>query len=159
MQSFWRKNPNGGGHQPYPDTLIIHAMSEFVIGNDGKVRHATEHLEHDGTSVHAMVTPSGDIIRTRPDNRVAYHCRGHNVNSLGVEVLVAGAYDWGTFVERIKREYVKPDQFDCLVDFVRGWRGVHPTIKHIKRHSDINPNKPDVGAGFHWERFLKEVAI
>ena len=158
MEHFWRHNPNGGGFQPHPDTLVIHTMGEFVVGDDGKVRHATEHLEHDGTSVHAMITPTGTTIRTREDDRVAYHCRGHNANSLSVEVLCAGVHDWSSLVKTIKTDYVKPVQFAELVRFVLGWRDRYH-IKQIKRHSDLDPKKPDVGSGFHWERFLKEVAI
>lgn len=128
-------------------------MGEFV-GN----LYAPDFLRVAGLSVHAMVTPSGVVIRCRGDAEGAYHAAGHNQYSLGVEVLVPGKHTYETFLEKIKTDWVAPAQFAATVALVREWRKI-PGIVEFKRHCDTDPGrKLDPGAGFMWERFLKEIA-
>ena len=153
MQTVEIKSPFGFSINFKPTQIVIHAMGEFVGG-----MFAPDFLRSIELSAHALVTPSGVVIRTRSDQYGAYHAKGHNITSLGVEILVGGVHDYTSFVKAIKTDWVTPQQFEATAELVRGWRSKHG-IHTIVRHSDIDPGrKVDPGAGFHWERFLKAVA-
>jgi len=156
--------PHGGGYQ-VPDRLIVHAMGEWIVDNDGNAYYADEWLKVIGLSAHRLITPSGTEIQCRPDNRVAYHAKGHNVNTIGVEFLVPGVFyagDYGSgrdrdFLEVIKTDYLTVPQYHKGVGSCRGILSEHG-IEAVERHSDIDPeNKSDPGAGFPMDIFLEDI--
>ena len=104
--------------------------------------------------VHAM----GEFIRY-PDGSVlsAWHARGFNQHSLGVEVLVAGEYDYASFLARIKEDWTTPEQLAETVRLCRSWRDTWG-IEQVDRHSDVDPDrKKDPGEGFPWSRFIERL--
>ena len=154
MQKAPNPSPFGFAKNFKPTKIVIHAMGEFV-GN----LSAADFLRSVELSAHALVTPSGVVIEARAVQFGAYHARGHNTSSLGVEILVAGVHDYTTFTKAIKTDWVTQQQWDATVELVRMWREIDGVDK-IVRHSDISPGrKVDPGSGFMWERFLKEVSV
>jgi N-acetylmuramoyl-L-alanine amidase len=144
----------GAKHQE-PSRIIIHAMGEYIDGT-----HASSFLRNVGLSAHILVCPDGKIIRCRQDNQGAYHARGHNANSLGIEFLVAGDHTYGTFSEAIKKPYLADGQYEAGMEFVRDEWFIKKGIRQMERHSDVSPErKVDPGEGFPWERFKREVGI
>ena len=142
----------GSGHQD-PDQIIVHAMGE-QINNGDKIYSAVDWLKFLGLSVHALITPAGDIIRCRHDDEGAWHAKGHNTNSLGVEFLVEGVHNYGSFLEKIKTDYVTAEQYAAGAYLIKNWME-HHDIESIKRHSDVSPGrKLDPGSGFKWTEFL-----
>jgi len=141
----------GGGHQT-PKLVIVHSMAEYI--RDGKkVYPAFEWLEYLRLSAHALITPEGDVIRMRQDDEIAWHARGFNTGSLGVEFLVPGTHDYGSFLKSIDTPWTTDNQVEAGLDLVRLWQSLH-NIKEVKRHSDVSPGrKVDPGHGFPWEVF------
>ena len=79
--------------------------------------------------------------------------------SVGIEVLVPGTHNYGTFKEAIKDDWVSDKQLNALVDLSRGiidrWL---ITESRINRHSDLDsPRKVDPGSGFPWDEFLSRL--
>ena len=155
---------HGGGHQ-VPERLIIHAMGEWIVDKDGNSYYADEWLKHLGLSAHRLITPSGVEIQCRPDNRVAYHAKGHNLNTIGIEFLVPGVFyakDYGSgndrdFLEVMKSDWLTVPQYWAGVESARGIISQHG-IEVIERHSDVDPDrKSDPGSGFPWEIFLEDM--
>jgi AmpD protein len=147
--------PAGRSHQA-PKRIVVHAMGEFIDTDDVDY-HAPDWLRKLGLSAHAFVTPSGVIIRSRPDGKGAYHAKGYNTDSLGVEFLVPGLHTYGTFIEAIKGPYLTNAQYDAGVELVRDWCALW-NIENIDRHSDLSPGrKADPGDGFGWDAFLRDV--
>lgn len=145
----------GGAHYQVPKRIIVHSMAEYVPGNPNT--HATELLRSLGLSVHALVCPDGSIIRCRQDWEGAYHAKGHNDNSLGVEFLVPGTYDYSGFLKRIKTPYLTPEQFAAGKYLVADWAKKY-AILDIQRHSDVDPERKfDPGNGFPWTTFLEDI--
>lgn len=145
-----------GGLTNNPDRIVIHAMGEF-IKYEGRILHAVDFLREIGLSAHALVCPDGAIIRCRTDNLGAYHAKGHNTNTLGMEFLVRGVHDYESFINTIKGEYLTFDQFQAGVEQCYEW-ALNYTITDIVRHSDIDPKrKKDPGTGFPWNQFLRNV--
>ena len=139
-----------------PDRIIVHSMSEFLVV-DGKEIHAYDFLKKIGLSAHALICPDGTVIKCREDNQGAYHAKGFNRNSLGVEFLVSGVHSYDGFKKTIETPYLTFDQHVAGVELLRQWRLVHE-IKSIDKHSDLSPNrKKDPGQGFPWKQFLIDV--
>lgn len=139
-----------------PKMIVVHAMAEYLETKEG-LTFAPNFLDKIGLSAHALIIPNGDVMICRPDHQGAYHARGFNTDSLGVEFLVRGAYNYGSFIKAIQSDYVTDAQYEAASELVRQWVNNH-SIKTIVRHSDISPErKVDPGTGFKWDEFLEMI--
>lgn len=144
-------SPHGAAHQT-PDTIVIHAMAEYV-GEE----HAPDFLLRSGLSAHALVAPDGTLYRCRDDDQGAYHAKGFNRHSLGIEVLVAGRHGYDSFAKAIALHYITDAQYAAVLAQCQEWLKLHD-ITRVVRHSDLSPGrKIDPGAGFPWGRFLSDL--
>lgn len=149
--------PYGGGDQ-IPDSIVVHAMAEYIL-LEGRRIHAsaflfvTPWIIETELSAHILVTPKGDVLRSHPDNKIAWHAKGHNTNSLGIEFLVEGGYNYINFINRIRTPYLTAEQYTAGVEVVNYWQSLHE-IQAVDRHSDLSPDrKVDPGDGFPWMDF------
>lgn len=139
-----------------PHQVIVHAMGEY-IQTRRKRYFAPEYLQFDGTSAHIFVLPSGELIRGREDLEGAFHAKGFNVDTLGIEFLVEGVHNYETFLRRIKEPWVIEEQFEAGARQVATWVRKF-SIQSVLRHSDISPErKLDPGTGFNWLAFVERV--
>ena len=142
----------GGGKQK-AKKVIIHSMAEFIEAGEHDFS-AWGLLYSLGLSAHYLVTPTGVVIQCRDDDETAWHARGYNTNSIGIEVLVAGEHTYETFIERIKTPWVYGEQYTALVGLCKRFEGLS-----FVRHSDVSPGRKfDPGEGFQWETFLKDIS-
>lgn len=145
---------NKGAAKQTPDRIVIHAMSEFING-----MHAVDFLKNIGLSVHAMVAPDGKIIRCRRDHQGAYHAKGANTNSLGVEFLVPGPHTYASFLEDIQHDYISVEQYDAGVWLLKNWLRKFDIIE-ISEHRYISPGrKYDPGPGFPRKQFEEDIGV
>ena len=146
-------NPNGATHQT-PNRIIVHAMGEYILDE-----HAPDFLISQGLSAHVLAAPDGTLIRCRADEEGAYHALGFNTDSLGIEMLVAGHHDYGSFLKAIEAPWVTDAQYAAVVKQCREWMQKF-SITRIERHCDVSPGrKLDPGTGFPWDKFLTELLI
>lgn len=139
-----------------PHQIIIHAMGEY-IQTAHRAYSAPEYLAFDGTSAHVFIRPDGTPIRGRKDTEGAFHALGYNVDTLGLEFLVEGTHTYATFLERIKEDWVTPEQYEMGAKIVANWVRKFK-IESILRHSDVSPDrKVDPGEGFKWDFFIGKV--
>ena len=132
--------------------IVWHCMSE-IIDADGAYYYSVNYLSILGLSAHAMITPSGVVIRCRKDSQTAYHAKGHNDMSLGVEVLIPGCHNYGEFLKAIKKPYMTHVQKVALYELFQSWcRKYNLSRADICRHSDLSPNKFDPGSGADWSQ-------
>lgn len=144
-------SPFGSGKNE-PKLLVIHAMGEWI--HDGNYYHAPDYLVKLGLSCHYLITPSGVIIKTREEHQTAWHAKGFNTHSIGIEFLVQGVHNYETFLKAIRNPYLSDDQIKSGLDLISGIRRRYPGIE-IKRHSDLDPaRKSDPGEGFQFEYFI-----
>ena len=149
---------HGGKKLQEPKLIVIHAMGEF-IGGSGWEKHAAQFLNKSGLSAHSLISPDSINYRLRKDTEGAYHAKGFNSNSLGIEFLVEGMHDYASFIETIKKPYLTDGQYLAGVEQVKEWIDKWP-ITTIVRHSDISPErKVDPGDGFPWQQFLHDVGM
>ena len=154
-----RHNPYGAAHQYKPTMIVVHAMAEYVLADDGKsYEHAPDFLERLGLSAHMLAAPDGALYRCREDLEGAYHARGFNVDSLGIEILLPGKHDYNTFLKGIATPlWCVGPQYAAVVQQCREWMRLHG-ISKVVRHSDLSPGrKLDPGMGFPWVKFMADL--
>jgi N-acetyl-anhydromuramyl-L-alanine amidase AmpD len=148
----------GGGPQA-PRRIIIHVMGEFIRDVD-KDYYAPDWLKKLKLSAHAMATPSGVILHCHNEKLIAWHAKGYNTDSLGIEFLVPGIHTYDTLIEATKTPYLSEVQYQAGVEQIRTW--MHDFgITQVDRHSDVDPKRRwfDPGAGFPWERFQTDIGL
>lgn len=147
-----------GARYNSPKRIIIHAMSEY-IKYEGEVLHAYAFLKKIGLSAHALVTPDGVIMKCRKDERGAYHAKGHNTDTLGVEFLVEGLHTYSEFLNAIDKKYLTDKQLYSGQKLVKGWM-IKWNIdkKNVLLHSEVSPErKKDAGNGFVNSGFFNNI--
>lgn len=145
----------GGAFSQPPDMVVIHCMAEYLEMGERDL-HAHEFLEQNGLSAHRLITPSGVEIVCKDLNQIAYHARGFNSHSIGVEFLVPGVHNYSTFVEAIEKPYISDAQLDCGAYAVAAiLEELKLTTDCFRRHSELSPGrKKDPGTGFPWDTFV-----
>ena len=138
-----------------PKRIVIHAMSEFVK-HEGEYLHAYALLKELGISAHRFIDPAGNMIISRHDEQGAYHAKGHNTDTVGVEFLVPGFHTYDEFLQAITEPYMTDKAFDTGLVLVRAWMAKWEIeLDGVVTHQQIDPNrKYDPGTGFPLENFL-----
>lgn len=162
-----KPNPNYKARTKQVNGVVVHSMGEYI---DGK--HASDFLKTIGLSAHYLITPEGDLIECVSPDDVAYHAgvsewQGQtylNSTYVGIELLVEGKHNYGSFLEAIKKPQTFKDvQYETLACVCRDLMSKYPNIdkSRIVSHSDVSglnvrPDDPkqDVGSGFDFDRFL-----
>lgn len=148
-----------GASRQTPNQVIVHAMAEYIFYED-KWRHASEFLEMIGLSAHILIAPNGDTFKCRENNQGAYHAKGFNKDTVGVEWLVAGEHDYTSFVNTIQYPYLSEVQFLKGCGYIKKDWVEGEEITKFRRHSDVSPEgKVDPGEGFPFEQFLKNIGV
>jgi N-acetyl-anhydromuramyl-L-alanine amidase AmpD len=148
----------GGGLQA-PDTTVIHAMGQF-IESDGRIYYAKEWLDKLGYSAHILVDPVIGPISTRDLNMMAWHAKGFNANSVGIEFLVPGVWESDTFRKRIETPYLTDIQYEAGVWVYRTYLAHTKVVFHSEideRYENGYKVKVDPGRGFPKERYLYDI--
>ena len=139
-----------------PKQIIVHSMGEY-IRTPHRIYSAAEYLQFLGLSAHILVSPDGELTRCRNDLEGAYHAKGFNTDTLGIEFLVSGIHDYMGFLTAIEADWVQEAQYEAGAEQCAEWMRKFG-IESILRHSDISPDrKVDPGTGFKWTEFLGTV--
>lgn len=157
MNVIQHRLENGFHRRSSTDLIVIHAMAEVLEMNPDLP--AAQFLDKMGLSAHCLIAPQGTVIRCREDDEGAYHAKGFNAHSVGVEILTPGTHTYVTWLDAIQGDWVSDEQYEAAIELVRGWMTKYNlTTDNVKRHSDIDPaRKKDPGNGFKWEWFLKKL--
>lgn len=141
-----------------PKKIVLHAMSEF-IHYDEEDMYAPYFLRKIGLSIHALVTPMGQEILCRYPTEGAYHAKGHNTDSLGIEFLVPGVSTYENFLELLKTPYLTSDAFNKGVEVVKSWMNRFDIpIEEVYTHQELDPSRKfDPGSGFPLEDFKSKL--
>lgn len=155
--------PEGHPHEgePTPENnptmIIVHAMA-YQIDWEGERLYAASFLDRLGLSAHILVAPGGERIRCREDDRIAWHAKGYNVDTLGLEVLVPGVYGYSQFTQRIAEPWADNAQLRETAAQIREWCATYD-IHQVRGHNHVDPErKVDPGRGFQWGRLMAYLA-
>ena len=126
---------------------------------DGIVGHFLRNRSR--ISIHYVIGRDGRVVSMVPESQVAWHVRGHNQDSIGIELVNDGD---GV-------DHFAAAQIDTLVDLLRGVLERHQLEPDaIKSHAELDDStivcngvaikrKQDPGAAFPWERVLAELQL
>ena len=132
-------------------------MSEKFL-SEGSEIYADELLKKIGLSAHFLLCPDGSFIKLRRTHEKAWHAKGHNTNTIGIEVLVEGLHTYETFLERIKEDWVKPEQMDALIEMTKGIMDYYEIPpENVLRHSDIDPDRKKDPGNLDWDLFKSRI--
>ena len=145
-------------------------MSEFLVW-EGKTLYAKDFLKKLGLSVHGFIKPDGTYDKMIETPGKAFHAgkslhegvSGLNSHYLGIELLVPGVNDYGSFSKKINQKgtYTQA-QFDTTVKVFKYWmKQYNIPVSRVVRHSDVsgdhvrgkNKGKTDPGSALDWDAF------
>jgi len=141
-----------------PDLAMAREYGERVLYESGA-----------GASGHYYIDRDGSIHRYVPGTRVAHHVRGHNPNSIGIELVNLGRYPyWWHAGNQTMTEPYPPAQLDALRALLAQLRQEYPNLHLIAGHEDLDtarlpatddpsvevPRKLDPGPLFPWADVL-----
>lgn len=144
---------HGGGAQT-PQRIVVHCMAAEV-NHDGQRLSAWELLDTLKLSAHILIAADGTRTRCRRDAEIAWHAKGFNTNTLGVELLVPDVFNLEQLQQRTRTSYIAEAQMASLVEQILIWKKAWP-IADLVRHSDLDPARRwyDPGDGFPWIELL-----
>ena len=141
-----------------PDLATAREYGERVLYESGA-----------GASGHYYIDRDGSIYRYVPGTRVAHHVRGHNPNSIGIELVNLGRYpDWWHAGRQTMTEPYPAAQLAALRALLAQLRQDYPQLRLIAGHEDLDlarlpatddpsvevPRKLDPGPMFPWAEVL-----
>lgn len=141
-------------------SLVVHAMGEWVRGEDGLWRHCTDHLQSLELSVHAFCLPDGRLVESVAPTEVAFHAGEHNEGSVGLEVVVAGPHDLASLHRRMA---AVDDPPYTAVQYAAAGAWLRHRAEEaglgfgdVTTHAELDPErKEDPGAAFDLERLRR----
>ena len=155
-----------------PKGIIVHSMSEYLMWK-GKKLYAKDFLKELGLSVHGFIKPDGTYDKMISSPAKAFHAgkslhegvSGLNSHYLGIELLVPGVNDYGSFSKKINQKgtYTQA-QFNTTVEVFKYWmKQYNIPASRVVRHSDVSGDhvrgkgkgKTDPGSAFDWKAFQK----
>jgi N-acetylmuramoyl-L-alanine amidase len=127
-----------------------------------------------GHSGHYYIDRDGTIHRYVPGTRVASHVRGHNPNSIGIELVNLGRYPhwWDSQHQQMTEPY-PAEQINALRALLVQLRREFPNLQQIAGHEDLDAammpasddpaieihRKLDPGPQFPWAEVLDGIGL
>lgn len=142
-----------------PDLATAREYGERVLYDSGA-----------GASGHFYIDLDGGIYQYVPGTRVANHVRGHNPNSIGIELVNLGRYPhWWDSRQQTMTEPYTADQIEALLALLAELKRDYPNLRLIAGHEDLDtallpasndptvevPRKLDPGPLFPWAEVLE----
>lgn len=154
--------PNGshGGARKKVEGVVLHAMGEWVLSG-GDYVHSSNLLQGLGVSAHAIALPDGRIVRQVDSWYVAWHAKGHNARTVGIELALEGTWDFASFENAMvgtRPERYTDEQIEAAAEWCRARSVEHGfplNAETVRTHSALDPDrKSDPGAIFPYQEFL-----
>lgn len=146
-----------------PDLATARTYAEKILYPSGTGNSGHYYIDRDGT-VHQWVKPE----------MIAHHVKGHNRQSVGIELVNSGRYpNWHHSQSQTPNEAYPKAQIKALIELINELQFYLPELKHIAGHEDIdttqipatdNPNqliqrKIDPGPLFSWENVMQNIRL
>lgn len=146
-----------------PDLAIAREYGERVLYDSGA-----------GASGHWYIDRDGSIVEYVQADRVAHHVRGHNAQSVGIELVNRGRFPhWYDSRHQAMDEAYQPAQIEALVHLLAHLHATLPALREIAGHEDLDTGrvaasddaalrvarKRDPGPLFPWADVLARVPL
>jgi len=121
------------------ELVVIHCTELPDLAMAREYGEKVLHASGAGNSGHYYVDRDGAVHRYVPGTRVANHVRGHNPNSIGIELVNLGRYPhwWDSRQQQMTEPYTAA-QIAALNALLAQLRVEFPNLRHIAGHEDLD---------------------
>ncbi len=151
------------------ELVVIHCTELPDLATARDYGEKVLHPSGAGNSGHYYIDRDGAVYRYVPGTRVANHVRGHNPNSIGIELVNLGRYPhwWDSRHQQMVDPYSEA-QIAALNALLAQLRVEFPNLRQIAGHEDLDTalmpasddpslqirRKLDPGARFPWSAIV-----
>ncbi|TPG05425.1 N-acetylmuramoyl-L-alanine amidase [Rhodanobacter glycinis] len=151
------------------ELVVIHCTELPDLATAREYGEKVLHPSGTGNSGHYYIDRDGTVYRYVPGTRVANHVRGHNPNSIGIELVNLGRYPhwWDSRHQPMTEPYAAA-QIGALRELLVRLRGEFPNLRQIAGHEELDTalmpasddpmlqvsRKLDPGPKFPWAEVL-----
>ena len=151
------------------DLVVMHCTELPDLATAREYGERVLHAGGTGNCGHYYVDRDGTIHCYVPGTRVAHHVRGHNANSIGIELVNLGRYPhWWDSRQQHMTEAYPASQIAALCELLAHLRTEFPRLRNIAGHQDLDTEllaasdnaqlavrrKLDPGPMFPWAQVL-----
>jgi N-acetylmuramoyl-L-alanine amidase len=121
------------------ELVVIHCTELPDLAMAREYGEKVLHASGAGNSGHYYVDRDGAVYRYVPGTRVANHVRGHNANSIGIELVNRGRYPhwWDSRQQQMTEPYSEI-QIAALNALLAQLRVEFPKLRDIAGHEDLD---------------------
>ena len=149
--------------------VVIHCTELPDLATARDYGEKVQHASGTGNSGHYYIDRDGTIHRYVPGTRMANHVRGHNPDSIGIELVNLGRYpDWTDSRHQQMTEPYPDVQISALCELLAQLRREFPALREIASHEELDTDlvpasdapdrqvrrKLDPGPQFPWGEVL-----
>ena len=156
------------------ELVVIHCTELPDLAMAREYGEKVLHTSGTGNSGHYYVDRDGAVYRYVPGTRVANHVRGHNPNSIGIELVNLGRYPhwWDSRQQQMTEPY-SGAQIASLRALLARLRREFPNLRKIAGHEDLDTalmpasddasleirRKLDPGPLFPWAEVMQDSGL
>ncbi len=156
------------------ELLVIHCTELPDLKTARTYGQTIHYSSGTGNSGHFYVDRDGQVFQWVKPEKVAHHVKGHNKQSIGIELVNLGRFpNWHDSQSQIPSETYPEQQINSLLRLINHLQTVLPNLKHIAGHEDLdqslipatdNPNisiqrKIDPGPLFPWALVMQQINL
>jgi N-acetylmuramoyl-L-alanine amidase len=121
------------------ELVVIHCTELPDLAMAREYGEKVLHASGAGNSGHYYIDRDGAVYRYVPGTRVANHVRGHNPNSIGIELVNLGRYPlwWDSRHQQMTEPY-STAQIHALRTLLIQLRRDFPNLRQIAGHEDLD---------------------
>ncbi|HEV7122645.1 MAG TPA: N-acetylmuramoyl-L-alanine amidase [Rhodanobacter sp.] len=119
--------------------VVIHCTELPDLATAREYGEKVQHASGTGNSGHYYIDRDGAIHRYVPGTRIANHVRGHNPDSIGIELVNLGRYpDWHDSRRQQMNEPYPAAQIGALCQLLAQLRRELPNLREIAGHQELD---------------------
>jgi N-acetylmuramoyl-L-alanine amidase len=121
------------------ELVVIHCTELPDLATAREYGEKVLHPSGTGNSGHYYIDRDGAVYRYVPGMRVAHHVRGHNPNSIGIELVNLGRYPhwWDSRHQQMTEPYAAA-QISALRALLAWLRQDFPNLRQIAGHEELD---------------------
>ena len=121
-------------------TVVVHCTE---LPDLATAREYGEQIHYEETQTgncgHLYIDRNGDVIQFATLDRVAHHVRGHNLSSIGIELVNEGRFpNWYDSLAQTPSEPYPDEQITSLVEVLDSLTRALPGLSTIAGHEDLD---------------------
>lgn len=154
--------------------VVIHCTELPDLTMAREYGERAQHANGTGNSGHYYIDRDGRTMRFVTGTRVAHHVRGHNADSIGIELVNRGRYPhwWDSHHQDMTEAYAEP-QIVALEELLARLCEMFPKLRQIAGHEQLDTatvpatddpavkvqRKLDPGPMFPWLRVIRSSGL